>query len=56
MSEDPKNDFGTPGTTGGKKPYEKPNVTSEPIYETLALACTKLPGQGGVCNASPRRS
>ena len=39
-----------------KKPYQNPSVTSEPIYETLALACGKLPGQGGVCNAAPRRS
>jgi hypothetical protein len=40
----------------GKKPYAKPNVQSEPIYETLALACGKLPGQGGVCSGAPRRS
>jgi hypothetical protein len=39
-----------------RKPYQKPSVTSEPIYETLALACGKLPGQGGICNAAPRRS
>jgi hypothetical protein len=41
---------------GSKRPYAKPTVISEPIYETLALACGKLPGQGGVCNAAPRRS
>lgn len=40
----------------GKKPYAKPTCTSEPIFETLALACGKRPGQGGVCNAAPRRS
>jgi hypothetical protein len=39
-----------------KRTYVKPQVISEPIYETLALACGKLPGQGGVCNAAPRRS
>jgi len=39
-----------------KRAYVKPQVISEPIYETLALACGKLPGQGGVCNAAPRRS
>lgn len=44
------------GSGSGKKPYSKPSVQSEPIYETLALACGKLPGQGGVCNAAPRRS
>jgi hypothetical protein len=41
---------------GRKKPYVKPSCVSEPIYETLALACGKLPGQGAVCHAAPRRS
>ncbi len=40
----------------GKKKYIKPACTSETIYETLALACGKLAGQGGSCNAAPRRS
>jgi hypothetical protein len=39
-----------------KKPYIKPNCISEPIYETLALACGKLPGQGGTCRGAPRKS
>ena len=39
-----------------RKPYTKPTCTSETIYETLALACGKLPGQGGTCNGAPRRS
>jgi hypothetical protein len=56
MAEDHKTSSSTPSTPGAKKPYAKPSVTSEPIYETLALACGKLPGQGGVCNAAPRRS
>lgn len=41
---------------GNRKPYQKPSLTSEPIYETLALACGKLPGQGASCNGAPRRS
>jgi hypothetical protein len=53
MAEDNKN---SPLAAGEKKPYTKPSIVSEPIYETLALACGKLPGQGGVCNAAPRRS
>jgi hypothetical protein len=40
----------------GKKRYVKPACTSETIYETLALACGKLAGQGGSCNSVPRRS
>jgi hypothetical protein len=39
-----------------KRTYIKPQCVSETIYETLALACGKHPGQGGVCNAAPRRS
>lgn len=55
MAEEKKDSPGTPDSEG-KKPYAKPGVQSEPIYETLALACGKLPGQGGVCNGAPRRS
>lgn len=43
-------------STDGKKPYVKPTVTSEPIHETLALACGKLSGQGGTCRGAPHRS
>jgi len=56
MSEEKKDNPKGPASGGGKKPYARPSVQSEPIYETLALACGKLPGQGGVCNAAPRRS
>jgi hypothetical protein len=56
MAEDPKNSSQTQSGSGGKKPYTKPSVVSEPIYETLALACTKLPGQGALCGGSPKRS
>jgi len=56
MSEEKKDNPKGPGPEESKKPYARPSVQSEPIYETLALACGKLPGQGGVCNAAPRRS
>jgi hypothetical protein len=56
MSEARKNNSEPRDTGGAKKPYTKPSVVSEPIYETLALACGKLPGQGAACNAVPRRS
>jgi hypothetical protein len=39
-----------------RKPYVKPQCISEPIYETLALACGKRPGQGATCHGAPRRS
>jgi len=53
MAEENKN---SPPSLSGKKPYTKPSVVSEPIYETLALACGKHPGQGGTCRGAPRRS
>ncbi|MGH9775235.1 MAG: hypothetical protein ACRD50_09845 [Candidatus Acidiferrales bacterium] len=39
-----------------KKPYVKPRFKSEQIFETLALSCGKLPGQGGQCNATASQS
>jgi hypothetical protein len=56
MPDDHKNAPQMPGGSSSKKPYTKPSVVSEPIYETLALACGKLPGQGGICSGAPRRS
>jgi len=56
MADERKDDLTESGANGGKKPYARPTVQSEPIYETLALACGKLPGQGGICNGAPRRS
>lgn len=56
MAEEKKKNPESPDSGEEKKPYAKPSVQSEPIYETLALACGKLPGQGGICNGAPRRS
>lgn len=56
MPEDHKTSPQTTSTSGAKKPYTKPSVVSEPIYETLALACGKHPGQGRACRGAPRRS
>jgi hypothetical protein len=56
MADEKKVNPGGSDSSDSKKPYVKPSVQSEPIYETLALACGKLPGQGGICNGAPRRS
>lgn len=42
------------GTPSGKKPYEKPAVVSEKVFETSALVCGKCPNSnqmslGGAC-------
>lgn len=56
MKDEQKTASSTPADSSAKKPYVKPNVTSEPIYETMALACGKHSGQGGTCTGAPHRS
>ena len=56
MEQSKKNAERNSGVSAGKKPYVKPSCVSEPIYETLALACGRMPGQQGICHAVPRRS
>lgn len=41
----------------GKRKYEPPQILSQEIFETTALACGKLVGQGGPkCGPNPRLS
>jgi hypothetical protein len=41
----------------GKRKYSPPEIVSQEVFETTALACGKKPGQGGAkCGASPRLS
>ncbi|HMD32464.1 MAG TPA: hypothetical protein VKG84_11180 [Candidatus Acidoferrales bacterium] len=56
MIDEGKTNPESPQESGPRKPYTKPSLASEPIFETLALACGKIPGQGGSCNLSPRSS
>ncbi|MEQ8460547.1 MAG: hypothetical protein RLO52_17405 [Sandaracinaceae bacterium] len=37
------------GTTERKRPYERPRVQETAQFETLALACAKLPGGPASC-------
>ncbi len=57
MDQEPEVKSAAPGApTPGKKRYSKPTCTSEEIFETNALACGKIGGQGGLCNAAPSAS
>ena len=55
---------GTPGESRqpivggpkGKRTYEPPEIQSQEVFETTALACGKLSGQGGPCVFRPRTS
>ncbi len=40
----------------GKRKYEPPEILSQEVFETTALACGKLSGQSGPCMASPKLS
>jgi hypothetical protein len=35
---------------GGKRKYEPPEILSQQVFETTALACAKTPGGGGACS------
>ena len=36
----------------GKRKYEPPEILSQEVFETTALACGKLPAQGGACRGA----
>ncbi len=40
----------------GKRKYEPPEILSQEVFETTALACGKLSGQGGACKSNPKAS
>jgi hypothetical protein len=40
----------------GKRKYEPPELQSQEVFETTALACRKIFGQGGRCNTTPKTS
>jgi hypothetical protein len=40
----------------GKRKYEPPEIESQEVFETTALACGKLPAQGGACVANKKTS
>jgi hypothetical protein len=46
-----------PSPASGKRAYEPPEILTQEVFETTALACGKFPGQGGPkCAANPRAS
>jgi len=46
-----------PSQKSGKRKYSPPEITTQEVFETTALACGKLIGQGGPkCGPNPRVS
>jgi len=52
------NDTQEPGaeTVRGKRPYKKPEVRHERIFETMALACGKVRATQAQCRFNRKRS
>lgn len=49
MERRSERDRGGPENHAGKRKYEPPEILSQEVFETTALACAKRPGQGGPC-------
>jgi len=48
---DERNSEARPGQSG-KRTYEPPEIQSQEVFETTALACFKV--SGGKCNSGPK--
>jgi len=44
------------GKRGGKRKYEPPEIQSQEVFETTALACGKTPSGGGPCSFGMMRN
>ena len=40
----------------GKRKYEPPEIQSQEVFETTALACLKKAGGGGACTVGNRKA
>ena len=40
----------------GKRKYEAPQILSQKVFETTALACGKIDAQGAKCAMNPKAS
>ena len=47
---------GSDASQGGKRKYEPPEILSQEVFETTALACGKLPAQSGKCSTNRKNS
>jgi hypothetical protein len=53
MEKRDERDVDARGGRRGKRKYEPPEILSQEVFETTALACMKVTGGGG-CGASPK--
>jgi hypothetical protein len=54
MDKRDERDVQAPAGQSGKRKYEPPEIVTQEVFETTALACGRVFGQGGKCNLSPK--
>jgi len=56
MNEHGERVRGSDASQDSKRKYEPPQILSQVVFETTALACGKLPAQGGPCSGGGKRN
>jgi len=56
MDERSESVRGSDASQGGKRKYEPPEILSQEVFETTALACGKLPAQSGKCAGGGKKN
>lgn len=56
MNNEDRKDSRPPQAAAQRRPYQKPAVRHERVFETMALGCGKIGGTGGICNTTPKLS
>ena len=56
MNEHGERVRGSDASQDSKRKYEPPQILSQAVFETTALACGKLPAQGGTCSGGGKRN
>ena len=55
-SSDTQKPHATSQQDASRRPYEKPAVRHERVFETMALSCGKVQGTGGSCHFNRKNS
>ena len=56
MTQQPEQHREAGGRHQDKRKYDPPRIVSQQVFETTALACGKIPSQGGPCAANKKTS
>jgi len=56
MNEHGERVRGSDASQDSKRKYEPPQILSQAVFETTALACGKKPAQGGACSGGGQKT